>query len=60
MALHEETAMRLKELLRGQQCCKCRHPAQRYWRQKHFCHDCFPARSDATVRVHRTFLFEGK
>jgi len=58
MTLHDETKKRLQELLRGRDCYRCRRPAQRLWRQKYFCQDCFPARNNVQVRVHRTSLSE--
>jgi hypothetical protein len=53
MALHDETARRIRELFADKKCRRCGQPAQRYWRQRYFCRRCFPAGRPLPVHVHR-------
>jgi hypothetical protein len=48
---HKKTQRRLQRLFAGKQCRQCGSPAQRLWRHKYYCQDCFPVRPRSEVQV---------
>jgi hypothetical protein len=58
--LHEATRRRIRELLDGKQCERCRQPARRLWRARYFCEDCFPGTRAQPVRVHHVWVAQRK
>ena len=51
--LEEQTKQMVEEFFASKDCRHCNHPAQRLWRNKYYCRDCFPGERAFEIRVHR-------